>query len=635
MFCTKCGNELEEGIVFCSKCGNMIVLPEKDDSMEMTQDVSQESNETVDLTKSVSGVQPEQQESAAPQSPFYYSQMAQTQAPQPENEAPQSPFYYNQMAQTQGEQYSQPQYSQPQYSQPQYSQPQYSQPQYSQPQYSQPQYSQAPMGTPMRPKKKKAPLIIAIAAVLVIALGVVGLLMKPTLEMMINPEKQVKTALKQSTGKLAETFDEVLSQQSLATSAVSVGKMDFTYSLRLDKATVDGSDFLSYLKVDTLNAHLQMSPDDKVIAGTMGLAANGSTSSVIEAKIYMDRYNVYMSVPSLCSKSFYMSTDSVFDDAGIDYDQLFAYIGSGTSNNSMSMYSGTIQAVVKDVFAAVDTLIEEATYTKLGKVTLSGNQGNVKATQFAVTITEQNVKNFANNVIDNIYNDDSLKALLGLVSGQINKDMIKKQISASTLGFGQLTVKVCVNNKKELVAFSFNTNSISNYKGDNVQFDVKFVGKEDIYDCVGVNISSDDFTGNVMISQNGNNARVEMGMKPLSSEYQGQYLDMVIDATENGTDNLNGNLTINQFTIKGNIDNQSIDMAMSGSMGYKQINSVEMSKSDFPNAINAERMTNAQQSEVAAETIKNISVLKNVLSDEMYNKMYKLMFGNSSAIGMY
>ncbi|MDD6797349.1 MAG: zinc-ribbon domain-containing protein [Clostridia bacterium] len=620
MFCTKCGNELEEGIVFCSKCGNMIVLPEKDGSMEMTQDVSQDSNETVDLTKSVSGVQPEQQESAAPQSPFYYSQMAQTQAPQPENEAPQSPFYYNQMAQTQGEQYSQPQYSQPQYSQPQ---------------YSQPQYSQAPMGTPMRPKKKKAPLIIAIAAVLVIALGVVGLLMKPTLEMMINPEKQVKTALKQSTGKLADTFDEVLSQQSLATSAVSIGKMDFTYSLRLDKATVAGSDFLSYLKVDTLNAHLQMSPDDKVIAGTMGLAANGSTSSVIEAKIYMDRYNVYMSVPSLCSKSFYMSTDSVFDDAGIDYDQLFAYMGSGTSNNSMSMYSGTIQAVVKDVFAAVDTLIEEATYTKLGKVTLSGNQGNVKATQFAVTVTEQNVKNFANNVIDNIYNDDSLKALLGLVSGQINKDMIKKQISASTLGFGQLTVNVCVNNKKELVAFSFNTSSISNYKGDNVQFDVKFVGKEDIYDCVGINISADDFTGNVMISQNGNNARVEMGMKPLSSKYQGQYLDMVIDATENGTDNLNGNLTINQFTIKGNIDNQSIDMAMSGSMGYKQINSVEMSKSDFPNAINAERMTNAQQSEVAAETIKNISVLKNVLSDEMYNKMYKSMFGSSSSIGMY
>ncbi len=620
MFCTKCGNELEEGIVFCSKCGNMIVLPEKDDSMEMTQNVSQDSNETVDLTKSVSGVQPEQQESAAPQSPFYYSQMTQTQAPQPENEAPQSPFYYNQMAQTQGEQYSQPQYSQPQYSQPQ---------------YSQPQYSQAPVGTPMRPKKKKAPLIIAIAAVLVIALGVVGLLMKPTLEMMINPEKQVKTALKQSTGKLADTFDEVLSQQSLATSAVSIGKMDFTYSLRLDKATVAGSDFLSYLKVDTLNAHLQMSPDDKVIAGTMGLAANGSTSSIIEAKIYMDRYNVYMSVPSLCSKSFYMSTDSVFDDAGIDYDQLFAYMGSGTSNNSMSMYSGTIQAVVKDVFAAVDTLIEEATYTKLGKVTLSGNQGNVKATQFAVTVTEQNVKNFANNVIDNIYNDDSLKALLGLVSGQINKDMIKKQISASTLGFGQLTVNVCVNNKKELVAFSFNTSSISNYKGDNVQFDVKFVGKEDIYDCVGINISADDFTGNVMISQNGNNARVEMGMKPLSSKYQGQYLDMVIDATENGTDNLNGNLTINQFTIKGNIDNQSIDMAMSGSMGYKQINSVEMSKSDFPNAINAERMTNAQQSEVAAETIKNISVLKNVLSDEMYNKMYKSMFGSSSSIGMY
>ena len=74
---------------------------------------------------------------------------------------------------------------------------------------------------------------------------------------------------------------------------------------------------------------------------------------------------------------------------------------------------------------------------------------------------------------------------------------------------------------------------------------------------------------------------------------------------------------------------------MSGSADYKQISSLDFRSSDFANAINASRMTASQENEVSSEVIKNISVLKNVLSDDMYNNIYRQMFGSSSIKSFY
>ena len=46
-------------------------------------------------------------------------------------------------------------------------------------------------------------------------------------------------------------------------------------------------------------------------------------------------------------------------------------------------------------------------------------------------------------------------------------------------------------------------------------------------------------------------------------------------------------------------------------------------------------MTASQENEVSSEIIKNISVLKNVLSDDMYNNIYRQMFGSSSIKSFY
>ena len=493
---------------------------------------------------------------------------------------------------------------------------------------------QQTVGKHVEPKKSKAPLIAAIIALVVVVLGVTGFCMRSTIAMIINPEQQVKESLKTSAGSLQTSFETVISDAGL-TSAQAIGKTDFTYSFHIDRAVVDGSDYLSYVKADTLNMHLQMSPEDKVIAGTMGLAQGTGNSSAIEMKIYMDTNNVYFSIPALCSKSFYMRTDDVFRDTGIDYSDMFNYMGKAASKSNLSAYSGIIQAVIRDVFGAVDSFVEELSYDKLGRVTFDGEQGSVKATQFAITVTEQNVKNFANNIIDNVFNDDTLKPYLAFVSGYITRDTCKNAVNSASLGFGQFVVNVSITNKRELVAVSFDTNSITGYKGDAFSAEVRFLGKENRSDCIYINIGSDVLDMSAMGSASGDNVKIDVNVTPKSSNAAGQYLRLYMDADLNGTDAANGKAAINKLTIEGNIDGTSVDAAMSGSMDYKQINSLDFKSSDFANAINASRMTASQQNEVSSEVVKNISVLKNVLSDDMYNKLYSQMFGASSIKSFY
>lgn len=493
---------------------------------------------------------------------------------------------------------------------------------------------QPPVGKHVEPKKSKAPLIAAIIALIVVALGVAGFCMRSTLAMIINPEEQVKEALKNSAGNLQTSFDTVMSDSSLASTQV-VGKNDFTYSLHIDRATVNGSDYLSYVKADTLNMHLQMSPEDKVIAGTMGLAQGTGKSSVIEMKIYMDTNNVYFSIPALCSKSFYMKTDDVFRDSGISYSDMFSYMGKAASTSNISAYSGIIQAVVKDVFGAVDSFIDELSYDKLGRVTFNGEQGDVKATQFAITVTEQNVRNFANNVIENVFNDDTLKPYLAFVSGYVTKDTCKNAVTNAELGFGQFVVNAAITNKKELVSVSFDTNSITTYKGSAFKAELKLLGREKKNDCIYVNIGSDELDMDAMASSSGDNIKIDVKVTPKSGNISNQYLRLYMDAAMKGMDASSGSLVINSLTLDGNIDGTSLDVAMSGSADYKQISSLDFRSSDFANAINASRMTASQENEVSSEVIKNISVLKNVLSDDMYNNIYRQMFGSSSIKSFY
>lgn len=613
MFCTKCGNELEDGILFCSKCGNMISMSELPQENDSNVDTQNNLNESVNVNSNVNaGVDTAPIADADTGTGLNAGADIYSNAdvqPEPSMQAPQppqpSPYAYNQMAQMQSPQ--PPQYGDAS------------------------QYGQPPVPVPFKPKKSKVPMIFGIAAVVIAVIAALVLLMKPVIVRIINPESQVKTALKASSGQLVTVFNDAVSGNNMPKTAIISGKQEFTYQFKLDRATVNGSDFLKQLKADTLNINMQISPTDKVIAGTMGLAIGGSSKSEIEADFYMDSRNVYMGVPALCSRAFYMDTDDVFDEIGIDYDLLFSYMGGSSSINSMlgsssmDMYSGVIEAVIKDVFAAIDTLIEDVSYKKIGKVTLNGAQGDVKATQFAITITEQNVKDFAVNVIDNIYNDDSLKAMLGLLmtGSGFNINSLQKEINKTNLGFDKIILKAAVNNKNQLVSFSFDTDLIAGYRDERIAVELKFLGKKDIYDCVGISAVIDDNEVEMMVSEDGDNIKLQMGIKPNQLDYPGEYLELVMDMTMDSSDPNNGKAKINEYSIKGKLDDEVIDVAISGSFGYKSISSISKKKSDFPRPVNPDKMTNSEEIEIASEVIKNISVLKNVLSDDLYNTLYR------------
>lgn len=138
-----------------------------------------------------------------------------------------------------------------------------------------------------------------------------------------------------------------------------------------------------------------------------------------------------------------------------------------------------------------------------------------------------------------------------------------------------------------------------------------------------------------MASSSGDNIKIDVKVTPKSGNISNQYLRLYMDAATKGMDASSGSLVINSLTLDGNIDGTSLDVAMSGSADYKQISSLDFRSSDFANAINASRMTASQENEVSSEVIKNISVLKNVLSDDMYNNIYRQMFGSSSIKSFY
>ena len=169
MFCLKCGAELPDGVKFCTNCGAPTA-------------------QSIPAAPPAAPAPPEQPtQGFAPAAPSYQQTQPPQTPPYPTQQYPgQNPYQMPRQGQyqvPQAPQYQQPQNQQaPQYQQPQYQQaPQYQQPQYQQPQYQQPQYQQAPQGRyqpqPPKAKKSKKGLVIGIiAALLVVALVVGGVL---------------------------------------------------------------------------------------------------------------------------------------------------------------------------------------------------------------------------------------------------------------------------------------------------------------------------------------------------------------------------------------------------------------------------------------------------------------------------
>lgn len=485
---------------------------------------------------------------------------------------------------------------------------------------------QSAIPTPPVKKKSKAPVIIGVLVAIIAVLGVAVFFLMPNIQMLLHPEEKAKEALHASIESAQAKTVSAFASENLTNT--DIGNMDFEYSLKLDRASVANMNLCDKLKVDTFKIRMQVFPEDKVIAGSVGVAS-GDAPSVVEIQYYMDKNNFYMSIPALFKESLMIKTSTILDNSDISYDQLFGYMTS--NSNNLSAYSGVVQALVNDVFNAADSLVQEVTYEKLGKTVLNGQNGEVKATQFMVTISEENIKSFAKNCINNIYNDDSLKTVFALltVGSGVDLNAINNVIGATDLGFSSIVFDMFINGRGELVKLTFNTDNIVGTSFDTqMEASVEFLGKKSIYDEVKYlfSVKDDDvnFSLNAAVTEDA--VQINCRVEPVDSGSAGEYVEISVDMT---ADQAAKTVQIRNMSFKGMIERQEIDFAMSGEMRVQEAQALMLKASDFGNAINCERMTSAQSSMLSSELMQNISVLKNILSDELYNDLMKTIFGLS------
>ena len=495
------------------------------------------------------------------------------------------------------------------------------------------------------PKKKKWPMVAGIVAAVVIVLGAVGFFAAPAIMNLLDPKAQAVTAMKNmslsmETGLLTAFSEDNLSRQN----SLMAGKYEIAYSYQLDSMQLDNVDYMSYLKANTINMNIQVAPDTQTIAGSFGLAANGSKSSALELVFFMDKNNVKFKVPQLFTESFTIPTNSVFYDMGISYTELFSLMSQSASGGALdlSMYSGTINAAIKDVFAGMNTLIDEAAYEKLGKITLYGKNGDVSATEFEVKVRAQQLNDCANTIVENLYNDNQVKTILGLLqAGGVTKDSIKQEISRALTGIGDVSFHIAVSDgeivqinltQDTFAAFTPNTSSKSSAYGMDSsellsQVEITFLGKDSIYEDVNVHIALSDGSA-VTVGCSGKDDVYAMNMKiDFADSEDSMQMDMDFTVTESDT---SSNVKIDRLSMNMNVDSTSMSYSASGNVSVKPLADLTVKSSAFTNPINMDRMTSEQSQALGMELIQNMSVFKNVISDSLYNQLVGSMFGGMS-----
>jgi hypothetical protein len=95
------------------------------------------------------------------------------------------------------------------------------------------------------------------------------------------------------------------------------------------------------------------------------------------------------------------------------------------------------------------------------------------------------------------------------------------------------------------------------------------------------------------------------------------------------TKNSDKEITLDKFSIVGEIDSDKINFEVSGSVKANDFTGLDYTKSDFKNPIDVSTMTSAQESALTTEVITHLGVFEKVLSPELYKQLMGSMTGLS------
>ena len=586
MFCTKCGYNAGTA-KFCPKCGNPL-------NPQPVQETS---------VQSESVVQQPVQETPVQSEPVVQQPVQETPVQPVQSAVPQQQFGTQPQVNASPQQFG------------------------AQPQFGAvppvngdvPRYQAAdPMQPQPKKKKKKWPVVVAIIAVIAAALAVAAVVFMPKIKELFSPNKHAITAVKKLGTGLEESVNKAL--DNMALSSVS-DKNEITGTLKIDTATINDDKYSDYIKADTVTYDIQADSSTGKMAGEIKLQ-NGSTTA-LTLTFYSDGNNVYFKVPELFSESFTISLAQLEDEmdfgyygSASDFSKYFSMID--TSN--IEMYREPINAAVKCVVKGIDTFAEECKYKKGESLTYNSDNGDIKVSEYSMTITKDAVVKACEKVIDEMYASKELSSYMTLLTmAGVSQTTIKSSIESSLTDMPEITLSMYINKEDEIVRLGMDVADSNSGAKDFVA--VSFLGNDNPFEYVVIEADVDDMNMKYSVKADNDKLAVTFDMSQ-----DKQYIKAGIECSVSGT-----TVKIDNMYVNSNLDDGKVDMKLSGETSQKEFSKLKYSASDYSGAYNVANLTETQSTTLALELMKNSKVLSNVFSDKLYKELFNGMSTSGNA----
>ena len=471
-----------------------------------------------------------------------------------------------------------------------------------------PRYQEAaPMQPQPKKKKKKWPIVVAIIAVIAAAAAVIGFVVLPKV---LSPDKHAITAIKKLGTGLEDTVSSAFDNMSLT--SVS-DKSQITGTLKIDTATINGEKYSDYIKADTVTYDIQMDASTEKMAGEIKLQKGSATALTVT--FYSDGNNIYFKVPELFSESFVISMAQLEDeiDSGYYYGNLgdLSKYFSSIDTSNLEMYREPVNTAVKCVVKGINTFAEECEYKKGEKLTYNSDNGDIKVSEYSITITKDAVIKACETVIDELYASKDLSSYMTILSmAGVSQTTIKSSIESSLSDMQPVTLSMYINKDDEIVRLAIDA---SDYNTSEEGFiAVSFLGNDNPFEYVVIEADIDDM--NMKYTVKSQNDKASLALEMTQDK---EYVKAGAELSASGT-----TVKIDNLYVTSNIDDSNIDMKLSGETTQKEFSKLKYSASDYSGAYNLANLTETQSTTLALELMKNVNVLSNVFSDMLYKEMF-------------
>lgn len=463
--------------------------------------------------------------------------------------------------------------------------------------------SQASMPYGVPKKKKRWPLITALAVIIAAVLCVGVYFAYPYVRELISPERQAIEALKSVGYELADAVEDVMdnSSEGVTLNQQSMGIISF------DSFNADGEDFLSYVKVDTLQYDVQTNIETGEMSGTIGLA-NGSSDAVMTLNFYTYDNTVYFNIPELFSENFRVDLSDIVDSDlyGNGYNNIFGYLFSGSGSYDISAYSDVVNAAVKDILSGYYRAVEEFEYKKLESTTLEADGLKSRVSVYRVTVTGEAVLSGFNKAIDALFDDSQVSVYLNMLSayGSVSRESLKAAAASELAGMQDAEFMLYTRSGGRMAGIDVDLDEVT-------RLSMRFLG-DDLSEHVNFSVSDGYDSVAVSYKESGNDSEIRFNF----SLDDGDFIDTYIcyQSEENS-------VTMKDCDINMDFDGNTFELGLTGTVFAQEFSKMKFSATSFNGALNPERLTTQQQTALVNEFAENGSVLKNVVSDELYKSV--------------